>query len=250
MNATNVSSEVPSSGYGDIGVIVDGPDGSSASGRLLGVSAREFRVRFDSRPESAFEVGKHVRWRLAIRGVELQPSLHADVLWRHDRGEGREYGLRHQLRDEALGHLPDWLQTVLKPRIAQRARMRQPIAVRMADPQGRWQVQGQLVDLSASGVGALFARSVEPAFRSVEQVRLALTLPGDPQPFELVAAIRRRAVDARGFFYGFELDGKATADFEATARRLDAFVARELEQATNELLARVGGGVAPATKPG
>lgn len=246
MNATNVSSEMPSGGYADMGVIIDGPDGSTASGKLLGVTARDFRVRFPATPGSTFEVGKHVRWRLTVSGVELQPSLHAEVVWRHDRGEGREYGLHHQLRDESLGHLPEWLRNLLEPRIAQRIRVRQALGVRMADTEGRWQVQGQLVDVSASGLGALFARSVEPAFRAVDTVRLELSLPGDPHPFLLVAAIRRRVVDARGFFYGFEIDRTKTPSVETTVARLHAFVTRELEQATQALLAQVGAQTTPA----
>ncbi|MEM1448748.1 MAG: PilZ domain-containing protein [Planctomycetota bacterium] len=201
------------------GAFVPSLDGGASFGSLLRLAAETSVLRF--REEIVLPIGTWTPLRFSIARAERTQPVRSRVMMRVDDGAGRTYGFWHRLDSdlmEALG-----LQSTAERRRVRRRRVRESVAIQLADVRTGRCHGGTLHDISPAGAGVVLALEDDVSFPHAGPAQLTFRL-GDEPPYAFVATIRRRRLDVAAMHYGLQFDLDATPRGAQLAERLDGAI--------------------------
>lgn len=162
---------------------------------LLDLSARGAGVRADRAGTAALEraaAGGATNQMTLVLDLPDGPGVHigAQAVQASSDPDGLRLGLRLSPADR------EDLEARLLPLFNQRRALRvtpparQPVAVRISDPQGEGIAEGALVDLSVEGMGLRLDADAAAAIRPGAQVGLRFVVAGSREPVRMGAVVR------------------------------------------------------------
>ena len=205
-------------GLEDDQVSVQSAEGVSALGEILDLSIGGVGLRFSLEiPLSGcpdFTVGEEVQLSFAADRFKRPLAVSARVVHRLDEEGYRRYGLQFTDRQQLENQLATELFRLFNRRKTYRVEPDPdvPIEVTLEHRQAGVQVQAQVKDISAGGVGVRVPADVKATLGTSDRVKVAISLPGRQDPVVLIGNICHRRVAGEEIHYGIEFDLEQSED--------------------------------------
>ena len=182
----------------------------SFSGQLLDIvfgGAGFASLAFSESGGPALAVGE--KTEISFTSVRLNKPLVVSARVRHraDRDDFRHYGFQFIERQQLESRLSPELFRLFNRRASYRVKPSpgSPVQVTLQGPAGV-QATGELVDISAAGMGLRVPLEVEATLTATTHIIVSFSLPDCPHPLSLEAIIRDRHLAGVEIHYGIEFD--------------------------------------------
>jgi len=191
-------------------------------GRVVGARDRVVTIEFAREDSPLFLIAEELTVSFRSREMREPFSARSRVIFRQDNPYRSRYRFRFSEKDAQA------LAALFKRRATARVRADGDILVEAREEgvETGECAACELRDLSSAGLSLRVGIEAEARLCRVDRLRLDFRLPGDPEPFDLVAAVRHRRLAGQSVQYGLELELPDGAEGARTRERLEAYVRR------------------------
>lgn len=211
----------------DLQVSFAKPGRPPVPGLVLDVSAGGVMVQLALAGCPDLAMGEEVELSFTLDQLQEPLVIPARVAHRTETESSRAYGFRFTNRERLESQLPGKLFRLFNRRASYRVHPDPdtPIAVTLEGVADGMRVQGQLVDISVTGVGVHATVEPESALPPTSRIKLCFSLPNGADSLHIDAIIRRQLA-SKETRYGIEFILETTKTFQQQQTILDYVMER------------------------
>ncbi len=204
--------------------------GQHSAAEVIDINVDGAGTRFASDEAIALGIGERVKLSLSSSRFSAPVELEATVVGKKERESERDYSFHFQGQGKIDTEFPQEFYEMFNRRGAYRAvepENENPIDVglRIPDSAGIRSVGiARLMNISATGMGALAEPDTDQVMGDNQFVELSLGLPPNMTAINLGAWIHNREVQEQGIYYGLKFDAQRSQDFLAMEEEIVDYV--------------------------
>ncbi len=214
----------------EMAVTLQTPSGQRSAAAVIDINVDGAGTRFASNEAIALGIGERVKLSLSSSRFSAPVELEATVVGKKERESEQDYSFHFQGQGNADTQFPHEFYEMFNRRGAYRAvepENESPIDVglRIPDSTGVRNVgTARLMNISATGMGAMAAPSTDQAMGDNQFVEISLGLPPNMAAINLAAWIHNRELQDKGIYYGLKFDARRSPDFLAMEEEIVDYV--------------------------
>ncbi len=206
------------------------PSGQQSAAEVVDINVDGAGTRIASGEAIALGIGERVRLSLSSSRFSAPVELEATVVGKKERESEQDYSFHFQGQGDVETQFPQEFYEMFNRRGAYRAvepENENPIDVGLCIPDSagvRSVGTARLINISATGMGAMAKLSTDQAMGDNQFVEISLGLPPNMTAINLGAWIHNREFQDKGIYYGLKFDARRSRDFLAMEEEIVDYV--------------------------